>query len=380
MAGIYIHIPFCKQACHYCDFHFSTNVSGRSSMVEVIVRELQMQKAYLDVPVQTVYFGGGTPSIIPAEELEKILEAVSAHYQLTSEPEITLEANPDDLSREKLKALKQIGINRLSIGIQSFSDKILKYFNRPHSSAEGRESMRFAREAGFTNISIDLIYAVPDQAKEDWLQSIRQAIDLQPEHISAYGLTIEPATPFGIWHKRGKLKPVEDDTAAEQFEVLVDELSVAGYDQYEVSNFSRAGFHSRHNSSYWKQEHYLGVGPSAHSYNGVSRQFNVRNNALYIKGIEEGRVPFEFDALTVEDHVNEYLLTTLRTTWGCDLTFLKEAYQYDLANIQKEYLDLLILRGHAVMDGHFLKLTKSGRLLADQISSDLFIEKRPRVS
>jgi oxygen-independent coproporphyrinogen III oxidase len=379
MAGIYIHIPFCKQACHYCDFHFSTNLTNRSPMVEAIVHELHLQHDYIQGAVNTVYFGGGTPSILPVGDLQKILKTILSQYQITADPEVTIEANPDDLSFDKLSTLNEIGINRLSIGIQSFDDRILAYFNRSHSAADARKSIEFSRRAGFKNISVDLIYAVPGQSNEDWRENVLEAVALNAEHISAYALTIEPQTAFGMWHKKGKIVQVEDDTAAVQLEILIEELGKAGYEQYEVSNFSKPGFRSKHNSAYWKQEQYLGVGPSAHSYNGLTRQFNVSNNALYLKSIREGRIPFELDDLTREDHVNEYLLTTLRTEWGCDLRFLKERYDYDIATIEREYLDLLIKRNYAVIDGGFLKLTHSGRLLADKITSDLFMEKPPRL-
>jgi oxygen-independent coproporphyrinogen-3 oxidase len=375
MAGIYIHIPFCKQACHYCDFHFSTNVSNRTLMVEAVARELSLQRKYLgEEPVKTIYFGGGTPSLLTLQELDFIFSAVNKNFRVSQHTEVTLEANPDDLTIEKLKDIRSIGVNRLSIGIQSFDDAVLKYLNRPHSAAEALRCMELSREANFNNISIDLIYAIPGQPDEQWRKNIGLAIALQPEHISAYSLTIEKKTAFGNWYEKGKLIPVKDDLAANQLDLLVDALTSAGYEQYEVSNFSKPGFESRHNSNYWRQEKYLGVGPGAHSYDGRSRQFNVKNNSQYIASINNGSIPFDIEVLSPEDRINEYLLTTLRTSWGSDLELLKNSFNYNLLELHATYVNLLIDNKLAVIENAFFKLTRKGRLLADKISSDLFLE------
>jgi len=372
VAGIYIHIPFCKQACHYCDFHFSTSQSHRKALCIAIAKELALQSKYLQGErISTLYWGGGTPSLLTEAELQIILDSVHKHFSVEEDLEQTLEANPDDLTKDKLVLLRSLGFNRLSIGIQSFDDEVLKFFNRAHSANEALKCMELARDAGFNNISIDLIYAIPGQSVEDWKKTTETALTLQPEHISAYSLTIEEKTVFGNWNKKGKLKPAEENDAALHFTTLMEMLEQNGYEHYEISNFCKPGFHSRHNSSYWKQTHYLGVGPSAHSYNSVSRQANVSNNSLYQKSIEAGIVPAEIELLTRENKINEYIFTTLRTAWGCDLSHLKENYGYDLASngIVQKMKD----QDWVNQQGTILFLTRKGKLLADQIASDLFI-------
>ncbi len=374
MAGIYVHIPFCKQACHYCDFHFSTNRSDQSSLVSGIVRELQLQKEYLNgEEVNTIYFGGGTPSLLEAHELNSIMECIHANFSVTASAEISLEANPGDLTIAKLHELRNNGINRLSIGIQSFHDNVLKYLNRDHDRRAAIASVDDARKVGFNNISIDLIYSIPIQSGSEWKKNIDDTLSLAPEHVSAYSLTIEPKTVFGNWASKNKLKPVENDASAQQFEILVDELECGGYEHYEVSNFCRPGFYSRHNSSYWKGIKYLGVGPAAHSFNTTSRQFNVRNIPAYVRSLAEGRVPFELETLTREDKVNDYLLTTLRTSWGCDLHWLRDKHGYDVEKSHQNYINDLLNHQFAHLQDGRLTLTRKGKLMADKIASDLFI-------
>jgi oxygen-independent coproporphyrinogen III oxidase len=374
MAGIYFHIPFCKQACHYCDFHFSTNLTIRSAMVESLMKELKIQRHYLGgEKIETIYFGGGTPSLLTKEELASLLTEVTNNFAVSSGAEITLEANPDDLSPERLTEFKLLGINRLSIGIQSFQDDVLQFLNRAHNASSALHCVADCREAGFDNISIDLIYAIPGQFEEAWVKNITTAIELNPEHVSAYNLTIEPQTVFGKWSAKGKLAPVLDDLAARQLEVLIKLLGDAGYQQYEISNFSKPGCESRHNSSYWQRKNYLGIGPSAHSYNNESRQYNVRNNHTYVKSLSEGKIPFEKEVLTRDDQVNEYLLTTLRTNRGADLDVLIRDYDYDLMSHQNNYIQNLIARDLATLEHASLKLTQKGKMIADKISSDLFL-------
>jgi oxygen-independent coproporphyrinogen-3 oxidase len=373
MAGIYIHIPYCKQACHYCDFHFSTQVSSMQAMTQALVDELHLRKTYLNEPVQTIYFGGGTPSMLSDEALSTLLNTIGNLFQVEPNAEITLEANPDDLSKDRLRAFRNLGINRLSIGIQSFDDKILTVLNRAHSSLSAVKSFELARQEGFNNISIDLIYAIPHQGIDLWKQNILKACALGADHISSYSLTIEEKTVFGRWFEKGKLEVVSDDAAAEQLEFLIDELSRHGYEQYEVSNFSKPGFISQHNSSYWKRKHYLGIGPSAHSYNGVSRQYNINNNALYINGIKEGKLNHTYELLTREDQINDYILTSLRTSWGIDLKFLLDTFQYDIEKQYDSYLHQLFNQQLAIFKEDHLVLTTKGRLLADKISTDLFL-------
>lgn len=374
MAGIYFHIPFCKQACHYCDFHFSTNTQTRNELLRSMADEIRFQKEYLGQDqIRTIYFGGGTPSLLTSMEINILLQPVYDLFIVDKDAEITLEANPDDLSFEKLVEFKALGINRLSIGIQSFQDKVLKFLNRAHDSVASIDSVKCARAAGFHNISIDLIYAIPGQTDDEWRANIRQTLALHPEHISAYALTIEEKTAFGRWAAHGKLKTVDDDLAAKQLEILVEELEKSGFEQYEISNFSKPGYQSKHNSSYWKQQQYLGIGPSAHSYNHASRQHNISNNHIYIRSLQEGKIPFEIELLSSEDHINEYLLTTLRTQWGSNLEKLKVEYGYDILENHPEMIRELISRKLAFIENNFLILTRSGRLLADKIIADLFL-------
>jgi oxygen-independent coproporphyrinogen-3 oxidase len=374
MAGIYLHIPFCKQACNYCDFHFSTNQKTRAELIEAMVRETELQKNYLDQePIETIYFGGGTPSLLSSHEIEALLKPIFSLHSVNPKAEITLEANPDDLSKEKLQDLHSLGINRLSIGIQSFDDSVLKFFNRAHHSSEAKRCVEEARSAGFQNLSLDLIYAVPGQDHDQWLKNIETAIQLLPEHLSAYTLTIEEKTVFGKWAKTGKLKKADEEFAAAEFEILMNTLGHAGYEHYEISNFSKPGFRSRHNSNYWRGEKYLGLGPSAHSYNKESRQFNVSNNSLYLKSLKEYKVPFESELLSLENKINEYIFTSLRTSWGCNLTYLKKSFSYDLLSDQKNYLTDIMAKGLIQLEEQNLKLTHKGKFVADQIASDLFL-------
>ena len=373
MAGIYIHIPFCKQACYYCDFHFSTNQEVRKTLVECIKNELTLQKSYLNGElINTIYFGGGTPSVLEEKELKLILDVVQNNFNLSGNVEITLEANPDDLSEYNLNYFKKLGVNRLSIGIQSFHNEFLSFLHRTHSAERAIEGITNARKIGFNNISIDLIYAIPGESNDQWLADIDKALELNPEHISCYSLTIEEKTVFGKWAANGKLKPVEDDIAAMHLELLMGKLEAHGYEHYEISNFAKPGFHSRHNSSYWNGDYYLGVGPSAHSYNGNTRQFNISNNHHYIKAIQQGQIPFELEILSREDKINEYLLISLRTSKGANLSKLKSEYGFNLIEEASTYINNLISKDLALLENDTLCLTKKGKLLADKIASDLF--------
>ncbi len=372
---LYIHIPFCKQACHYCDFHFSTNTASKRAIIEAIAREIVLRKSYLPTPqISTIYFGGGTPSLLTASELDLILEAVYTHFQVETNAEITLEANPDDLNREKLIQLRKAGINRLSIGIQSFYEPHLKFLNRAHNGAEAEHCVKFAQDAGIDNISIDLIYAIPHTDHGILEADIQKAFALNTFHISAYCLTIEPQTVFGNWVKKKKINPIDDEYAARQFEILISSLASNGYEQYEISNFARNQQYSRHNTSYWQQKPYLGVGPSAHSYNGTSRESNVSNNAKYLEALKTDLIPATVEILTAIDKTNEYLLTGLRTKWGVDqqiLDILSSGifsiwHQKTIANLAKQ--DLVSVHQHV------LTLTETGKLFADKITGDLFID------
>ena len=372
MAGLYIHIPFCKQACHYCDFHFSTNQDQRTRLCQAIAKEINLQHSYLDnEPIHTLYFGGGTPSLLSGEELNIIFESVHSHFVVDDDAEVTMEVNPDDLTTDKLKELKNFGVNRLSVGIQSFNNPTLTFFNRAHSGEQAIESIHRARTAGFDNISIDLIYSVPGQAEDIWKKDIQQAVALRPEHISSYSLTIEEKTAFGKWQKTGRIKPLDENKAVADFEVLMDMLNSSGYEHYEISNFSKPGFHSKHNSSYWRQRKYLGLGPSAHSYNGETRQFNVANNSHYINAIIKGEVPFEIEQLSRENKINEYIITTLRTKWGCDLSYLEKNFGYSI--FETPILQKLLVQELIVLNKTIMTLTKKGKMLADQVAIELFV-------
>ncbi|MEM6843272.1 MAG: radical SAM family heme chaperone HemW [Bacteroidota bacterium] len=375
MAGIYIHIPFCKQACYYCDFHFSTNQQRKADMVQAISLELELQTHYLlGQPINSIYFGGGTPSLLTEAELSTLLETVYAQYSVASNPEITLEANPDDLSLEKLRMLKRTGVNRLSIGIQSFYEPHLRYLNRAHSAEEARNCVQTAQDIGLDNLSVDLIYAIPHPNHSVWQADLATAIELDSPHISAYCLTIEEKTVFGYWLHRQKIPPVDEGFAATQFDLLVNTLATAGYEQYEVSNFCQPGWESKHNSNYWKNVLYLGVGPGAHSFNGTARQYNVASNGKYLKALAKQQIPCEREELSRADRINEYLMTGLRTKWGCDLSWLKQELNYDLLAAADNYIHRLVYEGKATLENQQLVLTQSGKLLADGIAAEFFTD------
>lgn len=376
MAGIYIHIPFCKQACHYCDFHFSTNLSLKVKMAQALLDELRLRKDFFNknTPVQNIYFGGGSPSLLEASWIDRLLTAIHRDFEVVSNPEITLEANPDDLKADKIAGWKAAGINRLSIGIQTFNDRLLKFLNRAHNASEAIAGYRLARKAGIDNINCDLIYAIPGQGLEGLRDDLRQLQSLAPEHISAYCLTIEEKTAFGSWSRTGKLSPVEEEEAAEHFELTASRLQRGGYERYEISNFCLPGFESRHNCSYWKDEPYLGIGPGAHAYDGRQRGYNIRNNSLFIKAISENRLPFVMEDLSYEDQVNDYLLTSLRAKWGCDLDYMKRKFRLDLLEVKRADIDFLTSEELINLQAGALTVSEKGKLLADYIASRLFIE------
>jgi len=378
MAGLYIHIPFCKQACYYCDFHFSTNQLQKSELVELIAHELQIQKDYLQgESLETIYLGGGTPSLLTGQELETLFNSIHKNYSVVRDPEITLEANPDDLTLEKLSLLNSIGVNRLSIGIQSFDEKVLRFLNRAHTAQDALHCVDSARQSGISNISIDLIYSIPGQDDQLLTKNLDIAMGLKPTHISAYSLTLEEKTVFGRWARNGKLLAMDETLSASQFEIVMDTLMQTGYQHYEISNYSLPGYESRHNTSYWQQKKYLGVGPSAHSFDGLSRQFNVSNNPAYQRALREHRVPFEREILTRENKINEYIFTSLRTRLGCNLNYLAHHFDYDLKSKSGSYLQQLSKENLIEINQETLLLTRPGKLLADRISSDLFVTDDP---
>jgi len=374
MAGIYIHIPFCKQACHYCDFHFSTQVKSMGDMLPAMRDELNARRTYLEgETIETIYFGGGTPSLLPSDDLKRLLDDIYRYFPVIEKPEITLEANPDDLTYHKIIELARTPINRLSIGIQSFRNEDLQWMNRAHTSAQADFSVKCAQDRGFENITIDLIYSIPGLSERDWLENVRKAVDLQVQHISAYSLTIEPKTAFGNQLAKQELQPMDDQTSGNQFMTLVNELNRCGFEQYEVSNFCLPGMQSKHNSAYWLGKKYLGIGPSAHSFNGASRQWNAPNNPLYTKGWMTGNPVFEIEMLDDRTRLNEYLMTRLRTSWGIDLDYIRNTFGVDLWHAENDYLQQLLQDGLMMKENSLLILTTAGLLRADRIASELFI-------
>ena len=381
MSGIYIHIPFCKQACHYCDFHFSTSMKKKDEMVLALANEIAMRKSEFENElVETIYFGGGTPSVLQIEDIRFLIAEVYKHYKIAENPEITLEANPDDLpvnlsfpgTRNLFEEYKSAGINRLSIGIQSFFEDDLKMMNRAHNSAEAKECLEFATKY-FDNISIDLIYGIPGMSNEKWKQNIETALSFNIPHISSYALTVEPKTALNKLIQIGKITAPKDEVAEAHFMILVETLENKGFVHYELSNFGKENYFSKNNSAYWLGKKYIGIGPSAHSYDGVSRSWNVANNSLYLKSIQENKLPSETEILSVNDRYNEYIMTGLRTIWGVSLDRISSEFG-------KKYLDYLLEQsqkflndGLLFIENDILKPTSKGKFLCDGIASDLFM-------
>ena len=376
MSGIYIHIPFCKQACHYCDFHFSTSMKKKEEMVLALAKELQLRKDEFqfdaEIPcIETIYFGGGTPSVLTVNEIQLLIDTVRQNYSVSQYPEITLEANPDDLSEENLSAFAAIGINRLSIGIQSFFEEDLKLMHRAHDSVQAKKCLELATRY-FENISLDLIYGIPGMTNERWRQNIETALSFGIPHISSYALTVEPKTALNKLIQTGKVDAPKDEVAQEHFMILVETLEANGLVHYELSNFGKENYFSRNNSAYWLGKKYLGIGPSAHSYDGVSRSWNVANNALYLKAIQKGELPREVELLSQEDLYNEYIMTGLRTIWGVSLIRIEQEFGTDYLNYLKQQSQKFIHDGLLIITDGILKPTLKGKFLTDGIASDLF--------
>jgi oxygen-independent coproporphyrinogen-3 oxidase len=375
VAGIYLHIPFCRRACHYCNFHFSTSLKGKNDFLEALLKEIGLQKDYLGhESVETIYFGGGTPSLLEHAELQSIISTINNHFEIDSGAEITLEANPDDISPEKLQSWKEAGINRLSIGIQSFFEEDLRWMNRAHTAQQAIDSIRLSQQHGFTNLTIDLIYGTPTLSDANWLHNIEQALKAGIPHLSCYALTVEPGTALELMIKKNKMPDADADLQARQFTQLMDKLQQEGYEHYEISNFAKPGLRSRHNSAYWSGSKYLGLGPSAHSFNGSSRQWNVAGNALYVHALKRNELPFEKEELTGKQRINEYIMTSLRTIEGLDIGFVVKNFGEDtgrqLEKTSKKYSDSGKL---FIRDNHLL-LTNEGKLFADGIAADLFVD------
>lgn len=374
MAGIYIHIPFCKQACHYCDFHFSTSLNAKENLVDAICKEIGLRKDYLGTKeLASVYFGGGTPSLLSKADLDKIFQIIPKHFIIAPNAEITLEANPDDLTKEKTDELKASGINRLSIGIQSFLGEHLILMNRAHNSIQAVEAVKNAQASGINNISIDLIYGLPGLTMEKWEYNLQQAFSLNVQHLSAYCLTVEKKTALSHFVTNRTVTLPEEPVVLEQFNMLMEKTAKHGFIHYEISNFCKEDMYAKHNSSYWKNAKYLGIGPSAHSYDGLSRQWNIANNALYIKGIEAGEATIEKEVLTEDEKFNEYVMTGLRTIWGIDLGFINKSYGQDRLNTLLAEASPYFNEGYIQQNKETVTLTQKGKFIADRIASDLFI-------
>jgi len=378
MSGIYIHIPFCKQACFYCDFHFSTLSAGRpgslkrkNEMIKALAREIVMRKSELIDDIETIYFGGGTPSLMRTEEVQFLIDTIYGNYSIIEKPEITLEANPDDLTEANIKKLANSSINRLSIGVQSFFDDDLLFMNRAHNAKESENSIKIAKDY-FDNISIDLIYGIPNMTNEKWLKNLNKTFELNIQHLSSYALTVEDRTALANFIKKGKYPSLDENLAQEHFYTLIEETKKNEFEQYEISNFSREGWISKHNSSYWQEKHYLGIGPSANSFDGKTRSWNIANNAKYIKSITAGILPNENEILSKKDQLNEIVMTGLRTKWGVSLSDIEnkfgEKYKNDLLQNANKHL----IRNMLKIEDEILFITEKGMFYADGITSDLF--------
>lgn len=373
MSGIYLHIPFCKQACYYCNFYFSTSLKKKTELLNCLVKEIELRKSELNNDVvETIYFGGGTPSILSTEEINRLIEAVYSNFDVVEYPEITLEANPDDLSEEKIKELAASKINRLSIGVQSFFERDLKLMNRAHNAEESKKCLQIATQY-FSNISVDLIYGIPDCSNEQWTSNILTALSFGVPHISSYALTVEPNTALERFIDKGVIKNVDDDKAEEQFLILTNELNAADFIHYELSNFGKESFFSKNNSAYWLGKSYLGIGPAAHSFNGIQRSWNVQNNTKYIKDILENRLPIQRETLSVIDRYNEYVMTGLRTIWGVSLNKIEFEFGGNYAKYLKMQAQKYIDQELLCIENDVLKTTRKGKFLSDGLASDLFM-------
>ena len=372
MAGIYIHIPFCKKACHYCNFHFSTSQQLMPEMVKAICKEAAIQQSYLTEKVETIYFGGGTPSLSTKYQIQSTIDTLRELFDVADDAEISLEANPDDITEEKLTGWKEAGINRLSIGIQSFFEDDLQWMNRAHNAQQAMQCIELAQKIGFANITIDLIYGTPALTDEKWKQNVVTALSLNIPHLSCYALTVEPKTALAKMITTQQSENVDADKQARHFLLLTQWMSEAGFEHYEISNFALPRFRSKHNSSYWQGKPYLGLGPSAHSFNGISRQWNIANNSLYLKSIETGTLPFEVEVLTETQQLNEYIMTSLRTIEGISLKRVAESWGDEKKILLINTAQKHITCGHLVLANDILQLGADGKFLADGIAADLF--------
>jgi oxygen-independent coproporphyrinogen-3 oxidase len=370
LSHLYLHIPFCKQACHYCDFHFSTSQDKKGEMVRAMMKELEKRRSELPGNnLDTIYFGGGTPSVLSADELKFIFDSIDQHFSISPQAEITLEANPDDLTAPFLKALRSTPVNRLSIGIQSFRDEDLKMMNRAHTAAEAEGSVKRAQDSGITNLTVDLIYGIPSLDEMSWQKNLDRVNALEVQHLSSYCLTIEPKTALARFVQSGKFAPVDEQLASTHFQQLVQFAKENDLDHYEISNFAKKGFIAKHNSSYWFGEPYLGIGPSAHSFDGEKRRWNVSNNAQYLHFISTGEKSYEEETLNEKERYNEFVMTHLRTMWGVSLKEVPEQFQAHFKTEAEKWLASGDMENNAAV----FVLTEQGKLIADRIASDLFM-------
>lgn len=373
MAGIYLHIPFCKQACNYCDFHFSTSLKMKASFIDALLTEIALRKSVFEQQtINSIYFGGGTPSLLSEKDLNRIFETLFTSFRVSPMAEITLEANPDDLSLEKIKVLKNTPINRLSIGVQSFRDEDLRFMKRAHNAREALSSIKNSKQAGFTNLTIDLIYGTPGMDTSAWLENLNIAFALDIPHISCYALTVEPNTELHHQILHQKVSNVDEHQSAVQFELLTRQMKRNGYEQYEISNFCIPGAYSKHNSSYWKKNMYLGLGPSSHSFYDNKRLWNVSNNTTYVKSLAQNLLPLKEEVLSLEDRYNEYVMTSLRTKWGCSIAEIENNFSSELADYFRNEIELYVSSKNVLVKKEVYYLSEKGTLLADRIASDLF--------
>ncbi|KIO78017.1 coproporphyrinogen III oxidase [Pedobacter lusitanus] len=374
MAGIYIHIPFCKQACNYCDFHFSTSLQHVDEMTDAICKEIMLKKNRIsDQQIGSIYFGGGTPSLLPEKSLAKIFDTLTSGFSIAADAEITIETNPDDLDAKKIAQLRQFPVNRFSIGVQSFFNEDLVWMNRAHNSTEAETCIKRSQDAGFENLSIDLIYGFPLLTDEKWLSNISKAIGLQAPHISAYSLTVEPKTALAAAIRKGREIPVNDEQSAAQFITLTAKLAAAGFDHYEISNYSLPGRHAVHNTNYWRGIPYLGIGPSAHGFNGNERYLNIANNAKYMQQLALGKLAETIEDLDIYDRFNEYIMTSLRTMWGTDLQKIGDEFGKIFLEDTLKNIVPFVQRNWLKNENGKLTLTPDGKLFADYIASELFL-------
>ena len=372
MAGIYIHIPFCKKACHYCNFHFSTQVKYMEPFKKALLKEIELQKNYLQEPIETIYLGGGTPSLLSLQDIENIIHQIQLHIGLAKTIEFTLEANPDDMDLTKVQSWKSIGVNRLSIGVQSFQQKSLDWMNRAHTAKQSHKAVEVALQGGITNLSTDLIYGTPHLSDEDLIADLKELAQYEIPHVSCYALTVEEKTALHRMIQQQKMEAVDVEKQARHFEIVVDVLEKNGMEQYEISNFSQPSYRSQHNSNYWNGIPYLGLGPSAHSFNKISRQWNIANNALYIKSIEENKVPFEIESLSLATRYNEYMMTSLRCIEGFNNQYIETTFGKDFLEHTLTILDSMLKKELLTPTLNGYAIRKKAKFFADGIASDFF--------